>query len=117
MSVYTTDELSRRAKEQLAAGITDIHCELTGAPRSFVRAVYITLGAGNCFVGGQEHANASIRGIIREGHSREVVAELLYRITTLYRRPRMRRPQRCWSPWNSAPPGKSQKWVDSPRAG
>ena len=29
MSVYTTDELSRRAKEQLAAAITDIHCELT----------------------------------------------------------------------------------------
>lgn len=76
--IFTSDELPANVKRELAGEITDIHCDLTGAPPSFVRVVFFPVGDSNCFVAGEPQKDASIRGIIREGRSRENIAELLH---------------------------------------
>ncbi|GAA4550290.1 tautomerase family protein [Pseudonocardia xishanensis] len=75
--VYTSVELPAEKKAQLAREVTDLHVALTGAPPSFCRVVFSVVGDGNCFVAGEEQPDASVRGIIRDGRTRENVKQLL----------------------------------------
>lgn len=84
--IFTTHPIDDDAKQRLAGEITDLHCEVTGAPPSFVRVAFVAGGEGNCFVAGRPRVDASIRGTIREGRSRESVAQLLHGLSDAFHR-------------------------------
>jgi phenylpyruvate tautomerase PptA (4-oxalocrotonate tautomerase family) len=70
----TTDK-----KARIAAEITRVHNEVTGAPRFFVQVLFNDLKAGNQFIGGAPPASRQmwIHGDIRTGRSEQDKARLL----------------------------------------
>lgn len=77
--------LDDQRKQAIARGITDIHCELTGAPRHFVHVMFQAYAVGNCYTGGDASRVANIRGAIRLGRSQSTKEEMLQKITALWR--------------------------------
>jgi len=79
MPVYTIASLEKLTPEQtykVSEAITDIHCDLTGAPTEFVNVI---------FMNGQSLANnkkVGVIGNVRSGgnRNRELTDELKYRI-------------------------------------
>lgn len=72
-------------KREIAKGITDIHCDLTGAPRHFVHVLFQTYPVGDCYTGGELSRVANIRVAIRLGRSQETKEMMLRRMTDLWR--------------------------------
>ena len=77
--------LSDDNKQSIAKGITDIHCELTGAPRHFVHVMFQGYVPTDGFTGGQPSGVVNIRGAIRLGRSQETKEQMLRRMTDLWR--------------------------------
>lgn len=71
-------------RAKLAIGITDIHCELTGAPRHFVHVLFWPILPENSFSGGVPAKLAIVKAQIRRGRSKEVKEALLSKITALW---------------------------------
>jgi phenylpyruvate tautomerase PptA (4-oxalocrotonate tautomerase family) len=51
--------LTKAAKTHIAEEIASIHCNPTGAPRSFVNVLFLELPHGDCFVAGGNPATRS----------------------------------------------------------
>src|SRR5215471_14484900 len=88
MPYYTcicqADLLDATQKQNIAAGITDIHCELTGAPRHFVHVVFQFYAGEDGYSGGKRSQAAFVRGSIRAGRTQDVKEQLLRRLTDLW---------------------------------
>jgi phenylpyruvate tautomerase PptA (4-oxalocrotonate tautomerase family) len=74
--------LNAESKTELAAAITRIHSEVSGASRSSTQVVFRAISQGDCFVGGKplETAHCFIQGHIRAGRSAIERAELIQKI-------------------------------------
>lgn len=70
------NSLSAEAKEKIATAITDIHCSVTGAPASFVHAVFFE----NAPQFPLEDKSIIVRGTIRRGRSDDQKNEIAERI-------------------------------------
>jgi phenylpyruvate tautomerase PptA (4-oxalocrotonate tautomerase family) len=71
--------LTKEQKAQVAAEITRVHNEVTGAPRFFVQVLFNDLKVGNQFIGGVQPLSDQvwIRGDIRAGRSEHDKGRLL----------------------------------------
>jgi phenylpyruvate tautomerase PptA (4-oxalocrotonate tautomerase family) len=71
--------LTKDQKAQIAAEITRVHNDVTGAPRFFVQVLFNDLNAGNQFIGGAPPASSQvwIHGDIRAGRSEQDKGRLL----------------------------------------
>jgi phenylpyruvate tautomerase PptA (4-oxalocrotonate tautomerase family) len=65
--------LSAKQKQTISEEITRIHCAATGAPRSFVRVLFLHYPADGAFSGGKAGPLAVLSGQIRAG--RDVVTK------------------------------------------
>ena len=59
--------LTKSVKAKIAAEITSIHCNATGAPELYVNVLFHETPEGDCFVAGQPSTNSYIFGPIRHG--------------------------------------------------
>lgn len=82
----TAGTLSDEQRRTLAAEITRIHCEATGAPFEFVHVVFPELPAGRSFTAGKPSAPTLIRGQMRAGRSDETRHSIMNQLNDLYRR-------------------------------
>jgi len=76
--------LSNAQKDRIAVGITDIHCQLTGAPRHFVHVVFENYAPSDGYSGGKLSNVVFIRGSVRAGRSQEVKEAMLSQFTKLW---------------------------------
>jgi phenylpyruvate tautomerase PptA (4-oxalocrotonate tautomerase family) len=76
--------LDSEQKREIAVAITDIHCDLTGAPRHFVHVVHQTYDAADAFSGGEPSRACLVRGFIRAGRTQEVKEKLLRQFSELW---------------------------------
>jgi 4-oxalocrotonate tautomerase family enzyme len=64
MPTYTVSSLKNRLtdpqKASLAAALTDIHCQVMGAPRYFVQVIFVDVPTNNYFIAGKR-PNATSR--------------------------------------------------------
>ena len=88
MPVYTvTTEMGRLDKDQqekLAAGITAIHGEETGAPEPLIHVVFLGYPAGAAWSSGRPGAPNIIQANIRAGRSEEVRQRMFERMNKLF---------------------------------
>jgi phenylpyruvate tautomerase PptA (4-oxalocrotonate tautomerase family) len=68
--------LSHRA--DIAAAFTKVHCDVTGAPSAYVQCSFTEVAPGSIFAAGEPVTGPRMVGLIREGRSKEVRAQLLY---------------------------------------
>jgi phenylpyruvate tautomerase PptA (4-oxalocrotonate tautomerase family) len=86
MPTYTVTapqgRLSGDQKSRIAAAITRIHHEVTGAPTYFAQVIFVDVPAGNYFVGGAPLAEDQVfvHGQIRGGRTAENKKQLLLQI-------------------------------------
>jgi len=78
--------LSATQRAFVAAEITRIHAAHTGAPASFVRVTFQTVGPDSTFAAGKPAKNIFIVGIIRAGRSAEVKAQMLNELWSMCRK-------------------------------
>ncbi len=78
--------LSADQKAGIAKEITRIHCEVTGAPESFVTVVFHSVQRGILFTAGEPSSAVRIRGSIRAGRSPEAKARLLTELSEMWKR-------------------------------
>src|SRR5215467_10167045 len=57
--------LTRAQKAEIAGEISRIHCDLTGAPPSFVHVRFHTTAAGDGYTGGKPAKSAVLDGTVR----------------------------------------------------
>ncbi|WP_204079270.1 tautomerase family protein [Mycobacterium riyadhense] len=69
--------LSADTRAQLAKAITEIHCDVTGAPRGFVNVMFAEYDPTCYFTAGRPNTCSVINGNIRAGRDRETRARLL----------------------------------------
>lgn len=69
------DLLTREAREQFSNDVVDIHCGVTGAPRSFVHVLVTEDSRGRLV-----DANGSVTGTIRAGRTDAQKAEIHERV-------------------------------------
>jgi phenylpyruvate tautomerase PptA (4-oxalocrotonate tautomerase family) len=69
--------LSAVNRSALAEAITEIHCNVTGAPRGFVNVLFVEYDADNFFTAGKPNRCSVIGAGIRAGRDRETRARLL----------------------------------------
>ncbi len=74
------DSPSAGLKAELAGAITDVHCEVTGAPEAYVNVSFTELAPGSLFVSGRPVAHGRLVGIIRSGRSPETKRALMERL-------------------------------------
>ena len=65
-------------KAEIAAAMTRVHSEVTGAPGNYVHCSFVEVAPESVFVAGQAVDGARMVGLIREGRSTEVRAKLLH---------------------------------------
>jgi len=84
MPLYTvttqTGVLSQQAKSDLAAQLTELHCQLAGVPKNWVHIVFQDYAVGSGFTAGEPAATAALTLLIRTGRSPEYKRELLKRL-------------------------------------
>lgn len=76
------ERLSAAERHEIAAAITRLHSEVTGAPAFFAQVIFTEIAPGNHFVGGMR-ANADavfIQGQLRAGRTSAQKRDLLVRI-------------------------------------
>lgn len=69
-----------RHKAEVAAAVTKVHSEVTGAPARYVHCSFVEVPEDSIFVAGEPVAGARMVGLIREGRPPAVRAELLHGI-------------------------------------
>jgi phenylpyruvate tautomerase PptA (4-oxalocrotonate tautomerase family) len=64
-------QLSQEQKRRIAAEVTRIHCEVTGAPSFFAQVIFEEIKPGNHFMGGAPlaHDQIFVYGRVRAGRS------------------------------------------------
>ncbi|BBG02660.1 MULTISPECIES: tautomerase family protein [Pseudonocardia] len=67
-------------KAEVAAAVTKVHVEVTGAPAAYVHCAFVEVPQGSVFAGGRAVDGPRMVGLIREGRSTEVRAALLHAI-------------------------------------
>lgn len=72
------ETLKHRA--EIAAAVTTVHAEVTGAPASYVHCSFTEVEAESIFVAGELVTSPRMVGLIRSGRSAEVRARLLHGI-------------------------------------
>jgi phenylpyruvate tautomerase PptA (4-oxalocrotonate tautomerase family) len=86
MPTYTVTapdgRLSSQQRQRIAAEITRIHHEITGAPTYFAQVIFVDVKPGNYFVGGIALASDQlfVHGQIRAGRSAENKQRLIVQI-------------------------------------
>ncbi|GAA4894545.1 tautomerase family protein [Actinomycetospora straminea] len=65
-------------KAEVAAAMTKVHSEVTGAPSAYVHCSFVEVPAGSVFVAGEPVTGPRMVGIIRDGRSAEVRGRLLH---------------------------------------
>jgi phenylpyruvate tautomerase PptA (4-oxalocrotonate tautomerase family) len=65
-------------KAEVAAAMTKVHTEVTGAPGKYVHCSFVEVPAGSIFVAGEPAEGSRMVGTIREGRSTEVRAKLIH---------------------------------------
>lgn len=65
-------------KAEIAAAFTKVHSEVTGAPAKYVHCSFAEVEPGSIFVAGEPVDGARMVGLIRDGRSAQVRAELLH---------------------------------------
>lgn len=74
------------AKAKLAAEITDLHVELAGVPKEWVRLVFQDYAAGDGFVAGMAGPMIGVTATIRSGRGAEYKRRLLTGLWDLIQR-------------------------------
>ncbi|WP_236792191.1 tautomerase family protein [Amycolatopsis sp. GM8] len=69
-----------RYKAEIAAAVTKVHSEVTGAPGTYVHCSFAEVPPGSIFVAGKPVTGPRMVGLIRDGRSTEVRARLLHGI-------------------------------------
>jgi phenylpyruvate tautomerase PptA (4-oxalocrotonate tautomerase family) len=69
-----------RHRAEVAAAVTKVHTEVTGAPAAYVHCSFVEVAPGSVFVAGQPVEGPRMVGIIRAGRSVEVRARLIHGI-------------------------------------
>ncbi|GLZ49412.1 hypothetical protein Acsp06_55970 [Actinomycetospora sp. NBRC 106375] len=67
-----------RHKAEVAAAMTKVHAEVTGAPGAYVHCSFVEVPAESIFVAGEPVSGPRMVGLIREGRSPEVRGRLLH---------------------------------------
>lgn len=67
-------------KAEVAAAVTKVHSEVTGAPGAYVHCSFVEVAPGSIFVAGEPVDGPRMVGLIREGRSTAVRAGLLHGI-------------------------------------
>lgn len=75
-----TGDATLRHKAEVAAAVTKVHAEVTGAPAAYVHCAFTEVPRGSVFAGGRAVDGPRMVGLIREGRSTEVRAALLHGI-------------------------------------
>lgn len=75
--------LSDEAKARLAAGITDLHVEMSGVPAEWVHVVFHDYPRGSGFTAGKVVSAVGLTLLIRTGRSDEYKRTLLQRLWNL----------------------------------
>lgn len=65
-------------KAEIAAAMTKVHSEVTGAPGAYVHCAFVEVSPGSIFVAGEPVTGPRMVGLIREGRSPEIRAKLLH---------------------------------------
>jgi phenylpyruvate tautomerase PptA (4-oxalocrotonate tautomerase family) len=66
-----------RKKAEVAAAVTTVHAQITGAPREYVNCSFVEVPPGSIFAGGSAVEGGRMVGIIRQGRSEEVKRKLM----------------------------------------
>ncbi|GAA2542183.1 tautomerase family protein [Pseudonocardia hydrocarbonoxydans] len=69
-----------RHRAEVAAAMTKVHSEVTGAPGTYVHCSFVEVAPDSVFVAGEPVNDARMVGLIREGRSAEVRAALIHGI-------------------------------------
>jgi phenylpyruvate tautomerase PptA (4-oxalocrotonate tautomerase family) len=67
-------------KAEVAAAMTKVHAEVTGAPSAYVHCSFVEVPPGSIFVAGEAVTGPRMVGIIRSGRSAEVRGRLLHEL-------------------------------------
>lgn len=65
-------------KAEVAAAITRVHSEVTGAPGTYVHCSFVEVAPDSIFVAGEAVSGPRMVGLIREGRSTDIRAKLLH---------------------------------------
>ena len=65
---------------EIARAVTEVHCEVTGAPAHYVHCSFTEAPSGSMFVSGEETTSPRMMGLIRSGRSKELRGRLLHGI-------------------------------------
>jgi phenylpyruvate tautomerase PptA (4-oxalocrotonate tautomerase family) len=84
MPIYTWTSqegtFSADQKKALAKAVTEVHCRLTGAPRRFVRVIFLSYPHGNGFVDDVPSATILLLCQIRAGRSMDTKQSIMTQI-------------------------------------
>ena len=73
-----TGSATLQRKAEVAAAMTKVHSNVTGAPATYVQCSFVEVPPGSIFVAGEAVEAPRMVGIIREGRSAEVRAKLIH---------------------------------------
>ena len=124
-------QISAGQRQRIAAGITLIHSECTGAPPAFVQCIFQDLDAASHYIGGEAAPESVwVYGHIREGRDEEVRERILIRISELLVEILHIDPSLTWAYINPLAntdmvefgrtlplPGAEQQWIEQMPAG
>ena len=69
------DSVTARKKAEVAAAVTAVHAEITGAPSQYVNCSFVEVPPGSIFVAGTAVEAGRMVGLIRQGRRRRGQAE------------------------------------------
>ena len=78
--------LSPKARADLAAQITEFHCNMTGPDKAFVKFVFETFSADHGFVGGEPGGAVILTVLIRAGRSTDYKRKMLLELWSMLQR-------------------------------
>lgn len=82
--VVPAGTLTADHRAALAEAITEVHCNVTGAPRGFVNVLFVEYVPGTYFTAGKPNTCSAINGSIRAGRDRETRERLLTELSTAW---------------------------------
>jgi phenylpyruvate tautomerase PptA (4-oxalocrotonate tautomerase family) len=65
-------------KAEVAAAMTKVHSEVTGAPGAYVHCSFVEVSPESIYVSGEPVSGSRMVGIIRQGRSTDVKAKLIH---------------------------------------
>ena len=65
-------------KAEIAAAMTKVHSEVTGAPGAYVHCSFVEVPPGSIFVAGEPVEGPRMVGLLRQGRSPKIRAKLLH---------------------------------------